>query len=134
MPTFRLVRERRATQSTIFVNCLDCGNKASQCSCALPQITPTKPLTSREVEVAIALAQGLSYKEVAARLGIAPKSVNSHVTGISGKLRGGGRVLLVHYVLQQGWVRVGDVERPRYYGTFEPLEEEKVNAAVSGSS
>jgi DNA-binding NarL/FixJ family response regulator len=44
------------------------------------------PLTPREAEVALAIADGLSNKEIAARLGIGERGVETHVFNISNKL------------------------------------------------
>jgi DNA-binding NarL/FixJ family response regulator len=44
------------------------------------------PLTPREAEVALVIADGLSNKEIAARLGIGERGVETHVFNISNKL------------------------------------------------
>jgi DNA-binding NarL/FixJ family response regulator len=43
-------------------------------------------LTTREVEVLLLVAQGLSDAQVAAQLVISPRTVNSHLTSIYNKL------------------------------------------------
>ncbi|UVI30936.1 AAA family ATPase [Paenibacillus spongiae] len=45
-----------------------------------------EPLTSREVEVLAAIAEGLSNKDIAERFGIAETTVKTHTTRIFGKL------------------------------------------------
>jgi DNA-binding CsgD family transcriptional regulator len=45
-----------------------------------------KPLTEREEEVSELLGQGLSQREIAAQLVIAPRTVYAHVTAIREKL------------------------------------------------
>jgi RNA polymerase sigma factor (sigma-70 family) len=47
-------------------------------------------LTPRERDVAVLLAQGLMYKEIAARLGISPHTVNTHVKAVLRKLKVSG--------------------------------------------
>jgi DNA-binding CsgD family transcriptional regulator len=62
-------------------------------------------LTPREVEVARLVAAGLSYKGVAARLGISVPTVQSHVLSAAEKLGGSGspKVRLIVFVV--GMVR-----------------------------
>ena len=45
-----------------------------------------EPLTPRELEVAALLADGLAYREIAARLGCRPATVENHVRHIRAKL------------------------------------------------
>jgi DNA-binding NarL/FixJ family response regulator len=52
---------------------------------------PTEPLTPREVEVLQLLSQGLSNKQIAARLGVSEHTAKFHVAAILGKLGAEGR-------------------------------------------
>jgi len=52
---------------------------------------PAEPLTPREVEVLQLLAQGLSNKQIAARLAISDHTAKFHVAAILGKLGADGR-------------------------------------------
>jgi two-component system nitrate/nitrite response regulator NarL len=61
-------------------------------------------LTPREVEVIRVLAEGLSDKEVADRLGIASKTVRVHVANILGKLELKSRLPLVLFAVRHGLV------------------------------
>ena len=53
--------------------------------------TIREPLTAREVQVLELLAEGLSNKAVAARLGISDQTVKFHVASLSGKLGAANR-------------------------------------------
>jgi DNA-binding CsgD family transcriptional regulator len=48
--------------------------------------TPPPALTARELEVVRSLAEGLSYAETAARLGMSAHTVTSHVKNLYRKL------------------------------------------------
>jgi RNA polymerase sigma factor (sigma-70 family) len=57
-------------------------------------------LTPRERDVALLLAEGLTYKEIATRLGVSPHTVNTHVKAVLRKLKvSGSRRLaaLIHH-------------------------------------
>lgn len=64
------------------------------------------PLSKREMEVLTCLAQGLSNKEIATKLGISHQTVKNHVTAVLRKLRVNDRTQAVVYALQRGWVRL----------------------------
>ena len=49
-------------------------------------------LTQRETELITLLAEGLSNKEIAAKLYIAPETVKTHLQNIYGKLNTKGRI------------------------------------------
>jgi DNA-binding CsgD family transcriptional regulator len=62
------------------------------------------PLTPREVEVLRLLADGLSDREVAARLTISPKTVEKHVGAVLRKTDTASRTAAVVQALDRGWV------------------------------
>ncbi len=61
-----------------------------------------EPLTERETEVLRLIAQGLANKEIAHRLGIAEKTVKSHVSAILAKLGVQSRTQAALYAAQIG--------------------------------
>ena len=64
-------------------------------------------LTPREREILQALADGLSDKEIAARLGIAPRTVATHMAAILGKLKAESRLQAVLLGIKYGIVAPG---------------------------
>ncbi len=64
--------------------------------------TATYPagLTSREVEVLRLLAQGLTDAQIAEQLVISPRTVNSHLTSIYGKIRVSSRSAATRYAME----------------------------------
>lgn len=62
-------------------------------------------LTTRELQVLVALARGASNKEVAATLGISIKTVNSHRNNIMQKLKLRSYRSLVHFAIRQGLLK-----------------------------
>ena len=67
---------------------------------------PVEPLTAREVEVLDALADGLSNKAIAARLGISDETVKFHLSAIFGKLGASNRTDAVRQALRRGLVEL----------------------------
>jgi DNA-binding NarL/FixJ family response regulator len=63
---------------------------------------PAPRLTERETEVLRLVAKGLSYREVAERLGLSHRTVQNHVQNTLGKLQLHNRVELVRYAFEQG--------------------------------
>ena len=61
-------------------------------------------LTPREVEVLELVAEGLSNKAVAARLGISDQTVKFHLTSLSGKLGAINRTDAVRRALRRGLI------------------------------
>ena len=59
-----------------------------------------EPLTSRESQVAAAVARGLKNKQIAEELGISAETVKRHLASIYSKLAVRGRVALAIYVLR----------------------------------
>ena len=65
---------------------------------------PEDPLTPRELEVLAMLAEGLSNKIVAYRLGISEHTVKFHVTSIMSKLHAGSRTDAVMQGIRRGLI------------------------------
>jgi DNA-binding NarL/FixJ family response regulator len=63
---------------------------------------PTESLTPRETQVLELLAEGLSNKAIAARLGISDQTVKFHVASIYGKLGASNRTEAVRRALRRG--------------------------------
>jgi DNA-binding NarL/FixJ family response regulator len=59
-------------------------------------------LTERETEVLRLVAKGLSYKQIAERLGVSHRTVQNHVQNTLGKLQLHNRVELVRYAIERG--------------------------------
>jgi DNA-binding NarL/FixJ family response regulator len=63
-----------------------------------------EPLTPREVEVLELMAEGLSNKNIATRLGISDQTVKFHVAAISGKLGAANRTDAVRRAVRRGLI------------------------------
>ena len=63
-----------------------------------------QPLTAREVQVLELLAEGLSNKAIAARLGISDQTVKFHVSAIGGKLGAANRTEAVRLAVRRGLI------------------------------
>jgi DNA-binding NarL/FixJ family response regulator len=63
----------------------------------------TPRLTRRETEVLRLVAKGLSYKQIAERLGVSHRTVQNHVQNTLGKLQLHNRVELTRYAIEQGF-------------------------------
>jgi DNA-binding NarL/FixJ family response regulator len=59
-------------------------------------------LTDRETEVLRLVAKGLSYKQIAARMGISHRTVQNHVQNTLNKLQLHNRVELTRYAIERG--------------------------------
>ena len=72
------------------------------------------PLTSRERQVLSVAAEGLTAREIGLRLGVAERTVTTHLAHIYGKLGVGGRVEAITEAAKAGLVTVGWVaDEPR---------------------
>jgi predicted ATPase/DNA-binding CsgD family transcriptional regulator len=60
------------------------------------------PLTGRELEIAALVAEGLSNREIAAKLGISKRTVDAHIEHIFGKLGVSSRVQLATWLTSSG--------------------------------
>lgn len=67
---------------------------------------PLQEITPRKIEVLQLAAEGLSNKEIAARLSIAEKTAKNHVANIFSKLQVNDRTQAVIYAVQHGLVHL----------------------------
>ncbi len=65
---------------------------------------PVEPLTPREVQVLELLAEGMSNKAIAGRLGISDQTVKFHVASIAGKLGAANRTDAVRRAVRRGLI------------------------------
>ena len=70
----------------------------------LDETMPVETLTARETDVLDLLAQGLSNKAIAARLGISDQTVKFHVASIGGKLGAANRTDAVRLAVRRGLI------------------------------
>ena len=70
-----------------------------------PDTTPGGALTAREQEVLALVAQGLSYKEVGARLNLSPRTIKYHMAEIMARLHLEHRAQVLAYAGRMGWAR-----------------------------
>jgi DNA-binding NarL/FixJ family response regulator len=63
-----------------------------------------EPLTPRETEVLMLVADGLSNRATAQRLGVSDETVKFHLTSIFGKLGASNRTDAVRQALRRGLV------------------------------
>ncbi|WP_433296290.1 LuxR C-terminal-related transcriptional regulator [Actinoplanes sp. CA-030573] len=70
------------------------------------------PFTARESEVLEPLRQGLTYREIASRLGMSPKTVEKHVGAIMRKTGASNRTAAVVTALDNGWLGMGLGDSP----------------------
>ena len=70
----------------------------------VPESAPIEPLTEREREVAVLLAQGRSNREIAARLVLAEGTVKNHVSNILSKLQAENRTQAADIARRYGLV------------------------------
>lgn len=66
---------------------------------------PVSSLSQREAEVIRMTAQGLTSKEMAASLGLSPRTLETYKARAMGKLNLHSRADLVRYALRCGWLR-----------------------------
>ena len=67
----------------------------------LPPLTYPDGLTAREVDVLRLVAQGMTDAQVAEQLVISPRTVNTHLTSIYGKIGVSSRSEATRYALEQ---------------------------------
>ena len=89
---------------------VDAGAVVPRAGLHRPRPSGTRPaaspasLTRRETDVLALLVGGLSDREIAARLGISPKTVEKHVGAVLRKTGTAGRTAAVVHALDRGWL------------------------------
>jgi DNA-binding NarL/FixJ family response regulator len=73
---------------------------------------PTDPLSDREHEVLELAARGLPNKEIAARLEVSIRTVETHLSRVFAKLKVGSRTEAVLHGLRRGWFGLETLEPP----------------------
>jgi DNA-binding CsgD family transcriptional regulator len=81
---------------------LDYGETRGTATRAPPAPASDPPLTARELDIARLVAEGLTNRDVADRLGIKPKTVGSHLDNIYARLGISSRAALTRWVLERG--------------------------------
>lgn len=82
-----------------------CSNCALRSHCLIPQLTVG--LSRRERQVAIRVANGFTSKEVAADLGISPRTVNTYRENLARKLGASSAAVVTRFVLRTGLTEAG---------------------------
>lgn len=75
---------------------------------------PVESLTDREVEVLRLVARGLHNKEIAQRLHVSVRTIETHLGNIFGKLSVDSRTEAILVGLRQGWLNLEDYGAERH--------------------
>jgi DNA-binding NarL/FixJ family response regulator len=67
------------------------------------------PLTTREMQVLMCVAHGMSNKQISRNLSISEQTVKNHMSAVLRKLDVDDRTQAVMYAVRHGWVRVQDL-------------------------
>ena len=70
---------------------------------------PSEPLSDREIEILKLAAKGLSNQEIAERLVLSVRTIQSHLGRIFNKLQVGSRTEAVLHSLKRGWITIDDL-------------------------
>ncbi len=72
-------------------------------------------LTDREDEVLICIARGLSNKEAARELGIAPRTVERHVENLRNKIRARNKAHMMAKAIRYGLLNLDSVDSSLFH-------------------
>ena len=67
-------------------------------------------LSTREMEVAILLTHGFYPKEMAAKLNLSIKTINTYVTRLAQKIGARSPVLIAFWMVKEGFVKLEDIK------------------------
>jgi NarL family two-component system response regulator LiaR len=76
---------------------------------ARPEESLSEPLTEREMEVLRLAAKGLKNQEIAGKLSLSVRTVQTHLSNIFGKMGVGSRTEAVLEALKRGWLTLQDM-------------------------
>jgi NarL family two-component system response regulator LiaR len=76
---------------------------------AWPEESLSEPLTEREMEVLRLAAKGLKNQEIAGKLSLSVRTVQTHLSNIFGKMGVGSRTEAVLEALKRGWLTLQDM-------------------------
>jgi DNA-binding NarL/FixJ family response regulator len=74
-----------------------------------PDDEPVDELTERELEVLRLAGMGLSNRQIAEELVVSPRTVQSHMANIFGKLQVGSRTEAVMVALRRRWITMDEI-------------------------
>ena len=74
-----------------------------------PEPQSADALSEREMDVLRLAAKGLGNRQIAETLVLSPRTVQSHLANISGKLRVASRTEAVMVGLRRGWLTLEDI-------------------------
>lgn len=76
----------------------------------IEQLKQTDHLTKREKEILMQVVKGMTNKEIANVLFISENTVKNHLRNIMEKLKMNNRVKAATYALQEGWLKVEELQ------------------------
>jgi DNA-binding NarL/FixJ family response regulator len=74
-------------------------------------------LTEREREILALVAEGLTRRAIAERLGISPRTVDYHLNHIFQRLRVNSQAAAVCEAIRRGWLRIPSGDSPEAHGS-----------------
>jgi len=108
-----VLKQSRPSELLRAIRSVAAGERYVDSALHLDDLTPAKPaarttqpaaLSQRETEVFRLIAWGATNKEIAARLNLSVKTVEAHKANGMRKLGMTGRLDIVRYAMQQGWL------------------------------
>ena len=80
------------------------GERVVDVDLLVAALTPTGPLTNKELRVLQIAALGWTVKEIAAKLSLSPGTVSNHLSRIMNKVGARNRIEAIHIAQSNGWI------------------------------